>query len=204
MVLLWKLRWWKLDSASLLSIVLCNALWHKVSQSSNIQDGAPGRRSDRPCRSLILYFKVSFTSYNASQVLQEIVGVHLLLLYTDTFTFALLWINVNKCLSKKRKPKACHKAWYNARKFSWKQTKNQVFSKPFSRPAANLEGDKVLVLQLSSLLKTLKNTFLSCPMGDGLIHSLLARSISQAIPLALQLCRSKKILQRICEKALLL
>lgn len=83
-----------------------------------------------------------------------------------------------------------------------KTNKKPSISKLFNRPTAKLEGDKVLILQFSSQLKALQNTFLSCHMGDGLIHSLLARSISQAIPLALQLCRSKKILQRICEKAI--
>lgn len=41
------------------------------------------------------------------------------------------------------------------------------------KATANLEGDKTLVLQLSSQLKALQKTFLSCYMADGLINSLL-------------------------------
>lgn len=59
-----------------------------------------------------------------------------------------------------------------------------VAPKHFNRLPANLEGDKALALQLSSQLKALQKTFLSCHMGaDSFLGS---RPTSQAVPPALR------------------
>lgn len=67
-----KLREWKLDTASLLSITLCNALWYKVSHASNIQVRAPGIHSLSIVETFILYFKVSCSSYRMHHKQQAI------------------------------------------------------------------------------------------------------------------------------------
>lgn len=88
---------------SLPSIILSNtvALWHKVSQSSNIQARAPGRPRLSTVDPLYCISRCHSLVTDASQVLQERVGVHLLLLHTDTFTFALLGINLFHIKKKK-------------------------------------------------------------------------------------------------------
>lgn len=52
----------------------------------------------------------------------------------------------------------------------------------FNRLTANLQGVKAFALQLSSQLKALQKTFLSCHMGEGLVQPLLGRPTPQALP----------------------
>lgn len=145
--------------------MLCNALWHKVSQSSNIQAKAPGR----PRLSTVdpLYC-ISRCHSLVTECIPSAAGNSGCTSSVTTHWHLHICFAVNKLVSHPKNESQGHAIRHNARKFSWKQTKPKYVQ---GLPTANLEGDKALVLQLSSHLKALLKTFLSCHMGGGLIHS---------------------------------